>query len=332
MVWNAGLGHGHPAHAQGARRGGRTRPAGHAQRGLPGQAARRRAAGRGDAARAREDVLLPVGRGGERERGQDRAARDGPEQDRRAHAQLPRRDAGDAVAVGRSAPRTVRARAARRRAHGRSVLLPLSVRQGAVDVRPRVRPGSGDRAAARGPGDGRRRDHGGRRRRQRRVHAARRLLEEDPRDLRSPRRAADRRRGAVGLRPDRPLVRRRPRRRHARSADDGQGDHGRLRAGRRRHRHRPDRPALRRAGAGVRPDQLRPPAGLRGDRRRHRELSRRGAGRARGGGGRAPRARVFDDFARQRPYLGEVRGVGLLWAFEFCLPGTRNPLPVGYHG
>jgi taurine--2-oxoglutarate transaminase len=36
---------------------------------------------------------------------------------------------------------------------------------------------------------------------------------------------------------------------------------------------------------------------------------------------------VFQDFARQRSYLGEVRGIGLLWAFEFCAPGTRTPLP-----
>jgi taurine--2-oxoglutarate transaminase len=36
---------------------------------------------------------------------------------------------------------------------------------------------------------------------------------------------------------------------------------------------------------------------------------------------------TFADFARTRPYLGEVRGVGLLWAFEFCVPGTRDPLP-----
>jgi taurine--2-oxoglutarate transaminase len=36
---------------------------------------------------------------------------------------------------------------------------------------------------------------------------------------------------------------------------------------------------------------------------------------------------VFDDFARGRPYLGEIRGLGLLWAFEFCAPGSRDPLP-----
>jgi taurine--2-oxoglutarate transaminase len=32
------------------------------------------------------------------------------------------------------------------------------------------------------------------------------------------------------------------------------------------------------------------------------------------------------DFARARPYVGEVRGLGLLWAFELCVPGApRQP-------
>ncbi|HXU02281.1 MAG TPA: aminotransferase class III-fold pyridoxal phosphate-dependent enzyme [Polyangia bacterium] len=35
----------------------------------------------------------------------------------------------------------------------------------------------------------------------------------------------------------------------------------------------------------------------------------------------------FADFARKRPYVGEVRGLGLLWALELCQPGTRSPLP-----
>ena len=91
--------------------------------------------------------------------------------------------------------------------------------------------------------------------------------------------------------------------------------------GRRGHRHRAHRPPLRRARAGVRADQLRPPAGLRGHRRRHRDAARRGAGRAGGGAGRAARA-AAGDFARARPYIGEVRGLGLLWAFELCAPGT----------
>jgi taurine--2-oxoglutarate transaminase len=43
-----------------------------------------------------------------------------------------------------------------------------------------------------------------------------------------------------------------------------------------------------------------------------------------------PRLRVaFAEFARKRPYVGEVRGIGLLWAFELCTPGSRNPLPSG---
>jgi taurine--2-oxoglutarate transaminase len=33
------------------------------------------------------------------------------------------------------------------------------------------------------------------------------------------------------------------------------------------------------------------------------------------------------DFARARPYVGEVRGLGLLWAFELCRPGTKDPVP-----
>jgi taurine--2-oxoglutarate transaminase len=34
------------------------------------------------------------------------------------------------------------------------------------------------------------------------------------------------------------------------------------------------------------------------------------------------------DFAQERPYVGDVRGVGLLWAFELCVPGApREPAP-----
>jgi len=40
-------------------------------------------------------------------------------------------------------------------------------------------------------------------------------------------------------------------------------------------------------------------------------------------------AAKFADFARKRPYIGEIRGLGLLWAFELCAPGTRDPLPSG---
>jgi taurine--2-oxoglutarate transaminase len=38
---------------------------------------------------------------------------------------------------------------------------------------------------------------------------------------------------------------------------------------------------------------------------------------------------VFADFARKRPYVGEIRGVGLLWAFELCTPGSHTALPSG---
>jgi taurine--2-oxoglutarate transaminase len=36
------------------------------------------------------------------------------------------------------------------------------------------------------------------------------------------------------------------------------------------------------------------------------------------------------DFARSRPFIGEVRGIGLLWAFELCLPapGGAEPMPA----
>jgi taurine--2-oxoglutarate transaminase len=34
------------------------------------------------------------------------------------------------------------------------------------------------------------------------------------------------------------------------------------------------------------------------------------------------------DFARRRPVIAEVRGLGLLWAFELTAPGTKDPLPT----
>ena len=44
-------------------------------------------------------------------------------------------------------------------------------------------------------------------------------------------------------------------------------------------------------------------------------------------------SRRLADFARDRPYVAELRGLGLLWAFELCVPGkgarerTKVPLP-----
>ena len=35
----------------------------------------------------------------------------------------------------------------------------------------------------------------------------------------------------------------------------------------------------------------------------------------------------LDDFACKRPFIGEVRGLGLLWAFELCIPGSKHPIP-----
>jgi taurine--2-oxoglutarate transaminase len=34
------------------------------------------------------------------------------------------------------------------------------------------------------------------------------------------------------------------------------------------------------------------------------------------------------ELARTRPQIAEVRGLGLLWAFELCEPGTKTPLPA----
>ena len=34
------------------------------------------------------------------------------------------------------------------------------------------------------------------------------------------------------------------------------------------------------------------------------------------------------DLARTRPQIAEVRGLGLLWAFELCAPGSKDPLPA----
>jgi taurine--2-oxoglutarate transaminase len=39
-------------------------------------------------------------------------------------------------------------------------------------------------------------------------------------------------------------------------------------------------------------------------------------------------AGAMADFGRGRPYLGEIRGLGLLWAFELCTPGTKAPVPA----
>jgi taurine--2-oxoglutarate transaminase len=35
--------------------------------------------------------------------------------------------------------------------------------------------------------------------------------------------------------------------------------------------------------------------------------------------------RLFE-LARTRPFIGDVRGIGLLWALELVVPGTREPL------
>jgi taurine--2-oxoglutarate transaminase len=38
------------------------------------------------------------------------------------------------------------------------------------------------------------------------------------------------------------------------------------------------------------------------------------------------------DFARKRPVIGEVRGIGLLWALELCRPGTKEPISAAAMG
>ena len=113
MTWNAILGHGHPrmkqALAEAAGRGLLV----DADVGVPGQGAGGRAAGRGRRRRAwrRASSVCRAPRPTRtpsRWRGCHRA-----KEDRRPHPQLPRRHAGHAVAVGRSAARAVRAGPAR---------------------------------------------------------------------------------------------------------------------------------------------------------------------------------------------------------------------------
>ena len=90
-----------------------------------------------------------------------------------------------------------------------------------------------------------------------------------PPPVRRARHRADRRRGDVGLRPGRSLVRLRARRPGARPADLRQGRELRLRPARRRGHQPRDRRDLRRPRVPRRPDVLGPPAGLRRRRRHH---------------------------------------------------------------
>ena len=134
-------------------------------------------------------------RRGERERDQARAARDRPSQDHRALPLVPRRDPRLDPAHGRSAPLAERAGDGRRRAHARSVHVPLSRRssgsmpglhgRAAPRGDPRVRGRTHGRRGDPRDGDGHERDH----------PAAARLSPGDPRGLRPARDPADPRRG-----------------------------------------------------------------------------------------------------------------------------------------
>ena len=236
MTWNAGLGHGHPRMRAGAGRGGGARPAGDAQRRpSPPRLRAGELLAEVTPRRSREDVSSvfraprPT-----RTRSRSRASSPGGRRSSRARAAItaPRWRCCRCRAIrgaSRSSP-ACRASCAWRDPYcyrcpfGKE---PTSCAHECAEDLETVllREGAGHRRG---------RDPGRDRRRQRRVRAAARLLAEDSRHLRSPRRPADRRRGAVGVRPHRALVRRRPRRRHARPDDDGQGTDGRLRAGRRR--------------------------------------------------------------------------------------------------
>ena len=116
--------------------------------------------------------------------------------------------------------------------------------------------------SARGPEHDRRVHPRDRHRHQRHPRAARRLPAGRPRALRQARHPDDRRRGDVGLRPHRQVVRHRPLERRARSHHDGEGTDQRLRAARRgRHaagdcrevqgRAVPERAHLQQPSAGV---------------------------------------------------------------------------------
>ena len=96
-----------PGHARGAGRGRRARAAGDADVGVPGQGARRRAAGRGGAAPACARKVFFCLSGAEANENAVKMARlvTGRRKVVARTPQLPRRHAGDAVAVGRSAAR-----------------------------------------------------------------------------------------------------------------------------------------------------------------------------------------------------------------------------------
>ena len=106
---------------------------------------------------------------------------------------------------------------------------------------------------------------------------ARRLPAGRARDLRPPRHPADRRRGDVGLRPHRRVVRGRPLEGRARHHHDGQGHHLGLRAARRRGPAAAARQGVPGARLPGRPHLQQPPARLRHGARDDRASTRRRA-------------------------------------------------------
>ena len=99
MTWNAALGHGHPrmkrALGEAAARGLLVYPTAV----FPAKARAGELLAEVTPRGPREDLLLSVGRRGQRERRQDGAPLHRAEEDRGPHAQLPRRHAGDALAL-----------------------------------------------------------------------------------------------------------------------------------------------------------------------------------------------------------------------------------------
>ncbi len=191
-------------------------------------------AARGGHARRSLHVLLhELGRGGERERDQARAARDRAPQDHRALPLLPRGDARLGGPDRRSTPLAERAGDGRRRADARSVHVSLPGRTS------RSVPGLHGRAASRGDPPVRGREHCRRRHprdgyRDERDHPApTRLLAGDPRGLRPARHPAHPRRGHGRLRPHRALVRMRELGRRPGHHHRGEGDQFGLRPARR---------------------------------------------------------------------------------------------------
>ena len=178
-------------------------------------------------------VLHERRRGGERERGQARAPRHGPPQDRRALPLVPRRDERCRDADRRPAPLGGRAGHAGRRADVRPVHVPLPGR--ASRSLPRLHRCAASRGdpRVRGRAHGRGGDPRDRHRDERDHPAAGRLPAGDPRGVRPARDPADPRRGDGRLRPHRAVVRLRALGRRAGHHHGREGDQLRVRPARR---------------------------------------------------------------------------------------------------